>query len=632
MKKSAKYFLQNTLPVLMLLTLVHLAFGQEADTVSNQKETMELRVADTLEETSEYNAWETPVISDEMTNNPENHKKWSSGQSKYPSKPKDMVELGIHFGHYALAGDVNFTNPSGYGVGIHLRKALHYVFSIRIDAFYGQTWGLDPQPWYHKSQGGGLVEETFDAYGDPNLEGAWFPAHKTTYVYGAVQAVLNVGNVLFHKERNKWNWYLTMGAGIDHHKAMLDLFDDNGNPYNNLVAQTGFSVERFDTREGRIEIKKALRDIYDQNYETEGFQKKGIFRIGDETNVHIVWIAGMGVSRKLSKRINIGLEHQVMYSDNDYLDGIKYRTALDQTNNMDVGHYTSVRLAINLGDFSKRTEPLYWLNPMDNMFNDIAELKRRPVFDPTDTDEDGVIDILDEEPESPLGAPVNTKGRVLDSDGDGVADYQDQEPYSPGGFEINEEGVAQVPAYMTKEDVDGIVDRKVGSAIAKGQRDWFLPMIHFDLDKYCIKPEYYPHLHHVATVMQSSPDLKITVWGHTDYRNNNEYNKVLSYNRSKAAIDFLATKYGIERDRFNLMYGGEEQPLVTDEYTSDLRDRQQYLNRRVEFTVSKEGDKSMSRPEGPDAGYCGDYNPTGDTYSAPHHSEPGQSLNKGSGF
>lgn len=602
----------------------------QVDTTSQPVDTT-LTVADSVEATVEYNAWSTPVISDEMTVDPEQNKQWKEGKAKFPARPKDMLELGIHAGHFFLDGDVDRRIPAGYGVGLHLRKALHYVFSIRLDAFYGQTWGLDPQPWSHSSEGGGLVEPVFDPYGDPSTDGYWFPAHKTTYVYGAMSAVLNIGNLLFHKERNKWNWYTSLGVGFDHHKAMLDLLDENGNPYTNLLAQTGYTPDLFNTRAGRKDIKDNLKNIYDGDYETEGFKKAGIFRLGDETNIHFVWIASMGVARKLGKRFNIGLEHQIMLSDNDYLDGIKFRLAGDQTNNLDVGHYTNIRLAINLGNFSKKTEPLYWLNPLDAAFNDIAALKRRPIFDPTDTDGDGVIDILDEEPESPSGAAVDTKGRVLDSDGDGVPDYLDQEPFSPPGFAIDSNGVAQVPPDWTQKDIEQLINNRVVQMMEECCDDWFLPMIHFDLDSYCIKPEYYPHLHHVATVMKSNPNLEVTVHGHTDNSNNNDYNRVLSYNRAKAAIDFLTTKYGLSRDRFKLMYGGEESPLISKEDTNKLRARHQYLNRRVEFSVSQEGDVDMPRPEGPDAGHCDEYKPSGDVYS-PAPSSPVYRGNKNAGF
>jgi len=435
--------------------------------------------------------------------------------------------------------------------------------------------GLDPQPWRTSANNGGLVEfgrpgdsDFVNEYAQYSNTSGWFPSHKTTYMYGALQGVINIGNLLFHKDRNKWNWYVALGVGLDNHITKLDLLDGDGNAYGNgdLVSAAGFTSEKFDTREGRLEIKDELNNIYDGEYETQGFRKQGIFKLGDETNIHVVWTGSMGISRKISKRINLGLEHQLMVTDNDYLDGIKFRTALDQTNNVDLIHYTNLRLGINLGNLDKVSEPLYWLNPLDATFNDIAELKQRPVLDLSDEDGDGIIDMLDQELDTPAGCPVDTRGVTLDSDGDGLADCKDEEPYSPPGFDVDSKGVASVPT-LTEDDVNSIVDNKTSAIMSTvnsmnaNRSDcgkWFLPMIHFDLDRYNIKPDFYGQLHHVANVMKMCPEVCVAAVGHTDARNSNDYNRVLSYNRAQATVDYLVTNYGIDRSRFKLMYGGED--------------------------------------------------------------------------
>jgi len=558
---------------------------------------------------------EKTSYSDEMTTDPEQNKMWKMGQTKYSAKPKSAWELGIHLGHMFIDGDVDRTIPGGFGVGLHLRKAVHYVFSIRADLFYGRATGLDPQLWSAErasagpgggiNPGGGLLElDVYDRY--RGTEG-WFPSHRTTVVYGALQGVLNIGNLLFHKDRNKWNWYAAIGVGLSNHNTKLDLFDAENNPYEMLETNTEWTQEKFDTRAGRSEIKDAINGIYDGEYETDGPKKRGIFRLGDETNIHVVWTASMGISRKLSKRINLGIEHQIMITDNDYLDGIAFRTALDQTNNLDIMHYTNLRLGINLGNFDKVTEPLYWLNPLDATMNDIAELKQRPVLDLTDEDGDGIIDMMDQELDTPAGCPVDTRGVTLDSDGDGFADCKDEEPYSPPGFDVNDKGVANVP-YVTEEDVNTIVNNKSNAMMSTvstmiSENDcgkWFLPMIHFDLDRYNIKPEFYGQMHHVANVMKMCPNVCVAAVGHTDARNSNDYNKVLSYNRAEAAVDYLVTNYGIERNRFKLMYGGEESPMMGGQ--NARTESQHYMNRRVEFRVCDAADVDMERPDGPNAG------------------------------
>ncbi len=520
---------------------------------------------------------------------------------QYTAKPKNAWELGLHGGHFFIDGDIDRRIPAGYGFGLHLRKAVHYVLAIRADLFYGQAKGFDPQTWSHSNYGGGLVdvERVWDPYA--NEPEGWFPSHKTTYIYGALEAIVNVGNILFHKKRNKWNWYILLGLGLDHHTAMLDLLDSDGNAYSNIKTQVGWTAQKFNTKEGRIQIIKDLEDVYDGVYETEGFKKKGIFRVGDEENIHVQWITGMGISRKISNRFNIAIEHQRMTTDNDYLDGIKYRTALDQTNHNDIGHYTNVRLAINLGNLNKITEPLYWLNPLDAPLRDIAMLKKKPSCDCTDTDNDGVFDSVDQEPNTPEGCVVDTRGIMLDSDSDGIPNCKDHEPFSPPGYSVDAKGIAAIPVPVppvTKEEVRRMVEATPPKVITKaapvrtGCGDWFLPMIHFDLNKSKIKAEYYGQLYHVAEVMKKCPSLCITAYGATDKRNDNAYNTGLSYRRANEAINFIVTNYGIDRSRINLMYGGEDNPIVK----GAKDEASHFMNRRVEFRVCNPGDYNMSAP------------------------------------
>ena len=661
-----------------------------------------------LDSTQVSSPWLAPVITDEMTKDPEQNRQWRLGQYKYSAQPKHMWEIGLHAGNFFINGDVDHKPLAGLGTGIHFRKALTYFTSIRFDGFYGRTTGLERQPWRHRTNGGGLVESnnTFNGWEPYNGSSPdavdWFPSYQTTYYYGAVQLIFNIGNVLFHKERNKWNTYVGIGLGLDHHETRLDLQDEAGLAYTDLRERTGFTRELFNTQDGRASISEALNNIYDGTYETEGFQKVGAFRLGDDFNIHGIFTASVGVSRKFSRRLNLSLEHQVMASDNDYLDGIKFRSATDQSNNVDIAHYTNLRLGFNLGNFSKKVEPLYWVNPMDNVFNEIAELKSRPQFEWEDEDNDGVHDIVDQELDTPEGCLVDTKGVTLDSDGDGVVDCKDKEPYSPPGYPVDEDGIAQVDDeslnILTEEDVITIIrencdacanqgygyippgstvvgpDGRVisatrtntdggtggavsgggssstgggtttggtttgstsgggtttggtgtisggstggvgttinpgtyGQIIRSGCGNWFLPMINFDLDKYALRPEAYMALHQIANVMRKCPEVNVTAHGHTDVRNSNSYNRVLSYKRAKEAIDYLVSAYGIDRNRFKLMYGGEESPLIgglkNNHYTTDFEEQMQFINRRVEFRVSEPSDINMGRPEGPDAG------------------------------
>ena len=177
----------------------------------------------------------------------------------------------------------------------------------------------------------------------------------------------------------------------------------------------------------------------------------------------------------------------------------------------------------------------------DNPMKDLAEVKKK-IYTVKDADGDGVIDELDEEPDTPEGAPVNTKGQHLDSDGDGIKDLDDDEPYTPATYAGNVDGkgvgiVPDGPKYLTEDDVKKIGDKEgwgdhtppARPVVTQGMTDWFLPMIHFDLNKYNLKPEAKAQLHHVARVMKKYPSLCVVAVGHTDRLNDNLYNQKLSY-------------------------------------------------------------------------------------------------------
>lgn len=69
-----------------------------------------------------------------------------------------------------------------------------------------------------------------------------------------------------------------------------------------------------------------------------------------------------------------------------------------------------------------------------------------------DSDKDGVIDILDECPDTPKGATVNEVGCPSDTDGDGVFDGIDECPFTPKGVQVDEKGCP------IDTDGDGVAD------------------------------------------------------------------------------------------------------------------------------------------------------------------------------
>src|SRR5690606_41270202 len=109
-----------------------------------------------------------------------------------------------------------------------------------------------------------------------------------------------------------------------------------------------------------------------RSWETDAGLENTIRALGDEKSIYPTITGSFGVSRKLSERVNIGLEHQVVFNDNDLLDGFEYRSNVDRSANIDIIHYTSLSIDFNLGSFDKRTEPLHCVNTMSTVVMGLA--------------------------------------------------------------------------------------------------------------------------------------------------------------------------------------------------------------------------------------------------------------------
>lgn len=446
--------------------------------------------------------------------------------------PKDQWELGIHAGVPFVLGDVNAKFP-GFGGGIHIRKAFDHIFSVRAVALYAKMKNEET------STGGAIRTSDND------------------WKSGSLQLVAALNNFRFDRPNRRVLLNGFFGLGVDNFKT-----DYRG------IAQLGTT-------------------------NTAGSLKS-------TTNAHVE--VGLGLAFRVNSRFNIGLEHTVMTvfgANSDLLDSDQ-NIGDNVTTFRDVLHYPHLSINFNMGgktakDGTARVEPLYWVNPMNQVAEAITALEARPIYNPTDTDADGIIDDIDQEDNSPANARVDSKGVTLDSDNDKVADYLDKEPYSPPGFSVNAAGVANVPKPMSEDDVNRIVDAKIAAIKfppAGGQ--WFLPMVTFANNHYDLGYSEYEKLYQIGTVMMQNPNLKVVAIGHTDKRGTEGYNNVLSYNRAKAAIDFLVAQYGISRDRLLLNWVGENGTLIPVEGANTL-------NRRVEFRIAK-GETEMARPEGKEAG------------------------------
>jgi peptidoglycan-associated lipoprotein len=84
--------------------------------------------------------------------------------------------------------------------------------------------------------------------------------------------------------------------------------------------------------------------------------------------------------------------------------------------------------------------------------------------------------------------------------------------------------------------------------------------IHFDFDKYDIRPGDAAILKENAALLKKYPNVKIQIEGHCDERGTNEYNLALGERRANSTKSYLLS-LGVSTDRLSAISYGEEKPL-----------------------------------------------------------------------
>ena len=87
--------------------------------------------------------------------------------------------------------------------------------------------------------------------------------------------------------------------------------------------------------------------------------------------------------------------------------------------------------------------------------------------------------------------------------------------------------------------------------------------IHFDFDKYDIRPEDARILDANATWLKANPRNLVLIEGHCDERGTSEYNLALGERRAKSTMNYLVAQ-GVPASRMTVISYGKERPLCTE--------------------------------------------------------------------
>lgn len=324
---------------------------------------------------------------------------------------------------------------------------------------------------------------------------------------------------------------------------------------------------------------------YDGKVSSDSARSKVLRKSGSETQIMIPM--SLGFKYKINK-VDVGLAFDYRKTFVDNVDAtIKTLSEYDD--------YFMINVGINY-TFGKKNKPMEWVNPMEIVYNDLADMKEKVDIMSGDKDKDGVSDLFDKDNSTPEGVKVYGDGTAVDTDGDGVADSKDGDPFTAKGAKVDGNGME------IDTDNDGVADSKdlepntkPGSLVnfqgieiplskdgsgadgANGANGTgFLPSVFFDLGSSSVKPVYHDRLLVIAKIMKNNPAVKLRIIGNTDIQGDEKSNNKLGERRAESVRKHLITQYGIDESRLTVETKGEQEPLASKLNT---------MNRRVDFIV-----------------------------------------------
>ena len=264
----------------------------------------------------------------------------------YPPKPRNMWEVGASVGATAIAGDVASIFPT-FGWGVHVRKSLGYMLSLRLQYINGTATGLNWQAAenYSKNQAwtnNGYVGNLVTASGDrlPAKDQVFYNYQAKVSDLG-LQAVFNLSNIKFHTHQTKIGLYVLAGFGMTWYDTKVNATGGSGN------YSTDFNSISNITYDNRGDIKSRLKDILDDSYETPA-------QTNDDRdgNSRFSGTFGAGIAFRINRRFNIALEDRITFLRDDLLDGQQWTEHphgdATLTRNFDSINYLSLGLNVNI--------------------------------------------------------------------------------------------------------------------------------------------------------------------------------------------------------------------------------------------------------------------------------------------
>lgn len=326
-------------------------------------------------------------------------------------RPQIEAGFGVlnYYGDVGNLGGTGRTYNLNWGYHVAIKNQISNSFSLDIFAMFGKVGGTE------------RLE-----YSDANFE--------TPIKMGGITVNYNF-NTLLPKDR-LITPYVSLGIATFEFDPKGDKYDAQGNKYH--YWSDGTLRDRPQTV---AKSNDAIVLQRDNEYETDLRQSNS-----DKTDRYplraLSLPIGAGINLKVTESFAISMGATFHYTFTDNLDNIRSNdeTYSSTKKGNDYLLYSNIGILYDL-QYRKKND----------LKSALDHKKDFPGLEYEDEDDDGVADIIDQCPFTPRDTKVNMYGCPVDSDNDGVPDYADLEPNSAAGAIVNSDGVT-----LTDEDLENM--------------------------------------------------------------------------------------------------------------------------------------------------------------------------------
>ncbi len=468
------------------------------------------------------------------------------------------------YSHYPAYQQENSFSELGSAVSVSLQKQINLITSLSAEFIVGSFSGLRRENEY-------LGYNVYDPY--DNYEGG---GDRFVTSFKEADLILNfdMSRLSSYFFKNTINCKLSFDAKLG-------------------VGYNIFTSLRRNLKSGTY--------LYSFGYEDEGSNSSG-FDYGNIKNetfsspIETVYIYGLRAKYNLNKRLNLLLDYTIRNGKTDKWDA----SLMSTQNSSDKFSFLSLGLQYKLGNNNNDE----WESPIDGLKEDVKILLVNIDGFTEDKDSDGVADLFDTSPSTPIGVPTDGSGNPLDVDMDNIPDYLDSDPFSNRGAQVDVNGVELdddrdgVPNSIDLETATklGSIVNPLGVNVKANNYDQikeliYLPSIYFNSASARIVKSNNNRIATIAFMLKNNSQIKLNVIGHTDEAGSPDFNKELGLKRANSVINYLEVNYGIDVSRLRPFTEGEDIPLFkasnmnSDAERNTSKSNISEINRRVDFEI-----------------------------------------------